>query len=292
MFASACDLAKGFTKPVIISSKKHNGKCNSGIGSFVIINEDGWFVTAWHIIQNILELSHAGQLYAETVQKRKEIEHNETLKKHVKMTQLNQIKLQPDMITNSSSWFGFDNVILAPVIHGIQNVDLAVGQLLNFNPKSVPTYPKFKNPQQQMQPGSSLCKLGFPFHAIEPSFDEATNSFSLPPGSVPVPFFPLEGIYTRQVVIPSNGNQYPLKFVETSSPGLKGQSGGPTFDTDGNIWAIQSQTRHYRLEFGNQNIKTKESEYLANQYLHAGWGVHAETIIGLLNEKNIKYNLS
>ncbi|QTE37212.1 trypsin-like peptidase domain-containing protein [Mucilaginibacter gossypii] len=291
MFASACSLAREFTKPVIISSKRHDGKCSSGIGSLVIINEEGWFVTAWHIIESIVSLSNASNQYKAIKEQRQLIENDKSLKKHVMINKLNQLRLSPDMIVNTSAWFGFDGVQLGTV-HFNANVDLAVGQLLNFDPASIKLYPKFKNPTHKMEPGSSLCKMGFPFHIIEPTFDEAAQRFNLPPGSVPVPFFPLEGIYTREVNIPSNGSPYPYKFVETSSPGLRGQSGGPTFDVEGNVWAIQSQTRHYRLEFGNPTTKTKESDYLNNQYLHVGWGVHSETITGLLNEKNIKYHLS
>lgn len=47
-------------------------------------------------------------------------------------------------------------------------------------------------------------------------------------------------------------------FIETSTPRLRGQSGGPIFDVNGAIWAIQSQTHHLKLGFGdNQNTLKK-----------------------------------
>lgn len=109
-----------------------------------------------------------------------------------------------------------------------------------------------------MEQGTSLCKLGFPFHSNEPTFDEQ-KGFVLPPGSFPIPIFPIDGIYTRTVNIESNGAKpYPLMFIETSTPGLRGQSGGPIFDVNGAIWAIQSQTHHLKLGFGdNQNTLKK-----------------------------------
>ena len=77
-----------------------------------------------------------------------------------------------------------------------------------------------------------------------------------------------------------------VKFVETSSPGLKGQSGGPTFDSEGRIWAMQSKTAHYPLEFpaGQKNQE--------HQFLNVGMGTHAKTIIDFLDSNGVKYNLS
>jgi hypothetical protein len=138
--------------------------------------------------------------------------------------------------------------------------------------------------------GTSLCKLGFPFHSIQPEF--INNNFQLPPGSLPIPLFPLEGIYTRKIEVRPNPGNYPLSYIETSTPGLKGQSGGPTFDVHGNIWAIQSSTKSLELGFGDSLQTGKEAEHLRNQYLNVGWGIHSETIIGLLNEHNISYEVS
>jgi hypothetical protein len=38
-----------------------------------------------------------------------------------------------------------------------------------------------------------------------------------------------------------------VKFIETSTPGLRGQSGGPLFDAKGEIWGIQSRTNFLEL---------------------------------------------
>jgi hypothetical protein len=52
------------------------------------------------------------------------------------------------------------------------------------------------------------------------------------------------------------------KFVEMSSPGLRGQSGGPRFDVNGMVWGLQSRTQHLALGFSPQvevNAKTSSS---------------------------------
>lgn len=76
------------------------------------------------------------------------------------------------------------------------------------------------------------------------------RSFIYDQSIFPIPMFPIDGIMTRNIISgKSQDGIFEFKWLETSSPGLRGQSGGPTFDKDGNIWALQSQTRHLPLGF-------------------------------------------
>ncbi|HXB45237.1 MAG TPA: hypothetical protein VNV85_14325 [Puia sp.] len=292
MFAAACATAREFTFPIIISTQNHKGECNAGIGAFVVINEEGWIVTAFHIINQIQDCHNSNNEYKNLLKKRKDLEENMTMKKHDRMHQLNQLKIQPHMIVNFSILTGWEGVGIAEV-HCIPAIDLAVGRLINFDKKYVRKYPIFKDPSKPMEQGASLCKLGFPFHIIKPIF-EKDKGFVLPAGSFPPPIFPIEGIYTRTVNIQTDAaTTFPLMYIETSSPGLRGQSGGPTVDIQGTIWAIQSQTQHFKLGFGgNDKGSSKEIEHLQNQYLNVGWGIHAQTIISLLREKSVYFSLS
>ena len=290
MFAAACSIAREFTFPIIISSIKVNGECSSGIGSFVLINDEGWFVTAYHILGQLQHLQNSLNAYNELLAKRKSIEDNLSIKRHEKFRQLNTMKVQPDSITNFSVWPGWDGIELGPTF-SLPEIDLAVGQLKNFDKTKIKRYPQFKDPNKPMDTGTSLCKLGFPFHTITPTFDPKIG-FILPPGSLPIPLFPLEGIYTRTVEVQTTTPQsFPYRYIETSSPGLRGQSGGPTFDIHGTIWAIQSQTQHLKLGF-ETNGTGKEIEHLKNQYLNVGWGVHSQTLTGFFNSKGISFQSS
>lgn len=119
---------------------------------------------------------------------------------------LNNCKIQTTSITNFSVWLDWDGVAIDQPIYAIPQADIAVGKLKNFKKEMVKEYPKFKNPNEPMEQGTSLCKLGFPFHSNKPTFDEQ-KGFVLPPGSFPIPIFPIDGIYTRTVNIESNGEQ-------------------------------------------------------------------------------------
>ena len=68
---------------------------------------------------------------------------------------------------------------------------------------------------------------------------------NLPAGTFPMVFFPNEGILTRILC----GEDGQPRFIETSNPGLMGQSGGPIFETRGTLWGVQSHTSHLPLGF-------------------------------------------
>ena len=109
-------------------------------------------------------------------------------------------------------------------------VDLGVVKLEPFDPNWVKVYPVFKDWKKDFEPGRSLCKLGFPFHQFTPTWDPTNKGFILPPGALPLPRFPIEGIFTRtsQIVIEGPDQPpFPVKYVETSSPGFLGQAAVP-----------------------------------------------------------------
>ncbi len=80
-----------------------------------------------------------------------------------------------------------------------------------------------------------------------------------------------------------------MKFVETSSPGLRGQSGGPIFDVNGHICALQSRTVHHQLGF-SPVVKVGHREVNEHQFLNVGIGTHVEEITAFLDKHKISYN--
>ena len=110
--------------------------------------------------------------------------------------------------------------------------------------------------------------------------------------NITVPFFPIEGIYTREIIAGQTPDkQVNIKFIETSSPGLRGQSGGPIVDTQGNIWGIQSSTIHLPLGF-SPKLSLNGRDVEEHQFLNVGVGVHPETIVSFLKTNNIQFNMT
>jgi hypothetical protein len=108
-----------------------------------------------------------------------------------------------------------------------------------------------------------------------------------------MPLFPIDGIFTRirEVVITPNSPPYRILLVETSTPGLRGQSGGATFDTKGTVWAIQTRTIHVPLGFDPPVPGGKAGEK-EHQFLNLGQGVHPETMFHLFNKNKIDFKVS
>jgi hypothetical protein len=134
----------------------------------------------------------------------------------------------------------------------------------------------------------SLCRLGYPFYQASATFDEETNQFNLPPDALPVPRFPSEGMLTRLLVgdLATTPPVQP-KFIETSSAGLRGQSGGPIFDVDGHIWGIQSRTAHLPLGFDPEVGVPGGAKVTEHQFMNVGIGASSETVLAFLHHHGV-----
>lgn len=262
MFVDAITTATSFTFPLIISNKYQDGSISSHLGSFVLLNEEGWIVTAAHIIgETKKHLDH--------VQEYRNYLHGEG------------VVINPKWILNHSLWFGADHHFISE-FHLWPENDLAIGQIKNFEPSVNQRYPKIID-SRAVRSGRSLCKLGFPFYEIQASFEG--NTFHYSPDIFPIPHFPLDGILTREL----SGGSAPwgeIKWLETSTPGLLGQSGGPLFDTEGNLWGIQSMTRHLPLGFAPAATKGSST---VDQFINMGWSVHPEVICNFLDKYQVNY---
>lgn len=287
MFQKAIEKAAKYTLPVVISYRLENGEVRSSIATFIVLNDEGWILTAFHVmefmlnLQNNLDISNAYKAKVSEIDAEMNVNRTERKKRLRSL-----VKPSKNSVTNFSPWWSEDNWQVDG-FHGNKLADLAVAKISGFDSSYVTEYPVFKNPDANFYPGAVLCKLGFPFHSIEPEYNDETKSFMLPTDAVPIPLFPIEGMFTRTII--KGVESSPVEFVETSTPGLRGQSGGPTFDSDGRIWAMQSETAHYALGFTPNAPGERNKEH---QFLNVGVGTHARTIIKYLDDVGVKYSVS
>jgi len=289
MFANANEIASKWTFPIVTSTKNVNNRIDCSCAAFVLLNDEGWILTAAHIFDSWKKYQNDQNESKEYFEKLDRLSKDTSISPKIRGKRIARLSKNDNWITRHSFWWGIDNVNIINV-SAIRENDLLIGQLNPFDSTKIKEYPVIKNPQN-LKHGTSLCKLGFPFHTIHATYDEITNRFSLAPDALPLPRFPIDGIYTRDAVGLMQDGKTKIKFLETSSPGLRGQSGGPIFDVNGVVWAIQSRTAHLPLGF-SPKIKVNGKDVEENQFLNVGLGVHPEIIVDFLNDNGIKFNLS
>lgn len=287
MFAKACERVYKFTRPLIISTRTVDGTVSSSCGTFIIINPEGWILTAGHLFDSFVK-------YQQDMKKIKEVEEINARKASMAvqgaMTLPDTIQPDPKWITNHSFWWGGDGLRITSVYVN-REIDVALAKLDGFRPDMVQEYPIFRDPDT-MRPGTSICRTGFPFANIATDFDEGSKSFRIRNGVLPLPFFPNDGIHTRNVLKQNKSREgnYDMLYVETSTPGLKGQSGGPIFDTNGHIYAMQVQTNHIPLGFHPISEYDGKS-IVENQFLNVGIGVHGKLLQQIMRDHHISFKV-
>ena len=101
----------------------------------------------------------------------------------------------------------------------------------------------------------------------------------------------MDGILTRHLI--GVGNR--VFGLELSTPGLRGQSGGPLFDINGIVCGMQSATNSLPLGFDQENreIKVKGVAKKVNDYsfIHLGHCIHIDVIKEFMDANGVKYNV-
>lgn len=290
MFSECFNQVGSYTFPVLISTLFYDGTIDCGGGTFIVLNKEGWILTAAHIMNTNLQWIEDQTAIREYESKVREINSNTRLTPQKKEKSIKQLKYNPKWIKTFSTWWGAYGVVINNItFDGLK--DIATGKIENFDAASFTSYPVFKNPDEPMPRGTSLCKLGFPFHNFTSTYDEVTNNFTFGEGTLPVQSFPIDGIFTRVISDTDKNTGRTVFFLETSTPGLKGQSGGPTFDKRGDIWALQCKTQFLNLGFVPEVVQGKKT-IQEHQFINVGLGSPVTEILSFLAEHGVEVQLS
>ncbi len=293
MFARAYEIASAFTHPLIVFARSWDGSVSTSVGAFVVVNRAGWALTAAHVLAPMVKASrdqaaievHRASLAA--------LEADRSLDEPTRRRRLRQAERRADRswVTQHATFWGWPSCTVSEA-HINGEIDLAVARLQGFDPTWVGRYPVFKGAGANLLPGRSLCRLGFAFHHVQATFDPGRNSFDAGPGALPAPRFPNEGIYTRNIAAgTTKDGRFEIQFIETSSAGLPGQSGGPLLDVEGRIWGVQSRTTSIPLGW-SPRVRTDAGEVVEHQVMNLGWGVHPATIARFLESLGISFSSS
>jgi len=292
MFENAIEKAAKFTRPIHTISRTYSGKSIiPGAATIFLINDNGYALTCKHVIELLIQSEKVVKNYnsfkAERDKLPKDGRYNRTLRGLLlkyKIDNNSTIQLKNTFLDCVDKMSGF-------TWHLHPNFDLAILKFNDFTKVICDEYPKFKKNSSEIKQGEFLCRLGFPFPEFKNfKFDEQADDIEWTKDGVNTsPRFPIEGMITR-FLGDGKGGAY---GIELSTPGLRGQSGGPLFDSEGVIYGMQSRTKHLHLGFDieNKEIISNGKNKKVNDYsfIHLGECIHVSVIKDFLKLHNVKF---
>jgi len=261
-----------------------------GTATLFFVNEKGFAITCRHVAQQIL---YASSIYENYLKFKSELSKFEKdpgfetqrdfLENKYRINGDNPVRILFNFINCVSAYKGM-------AIHLHPTQDLAIIQFREFESKQYQGYARFLKDSRHVKQGRYLCRLGYPFPEFTNyQYNKNTGDIEwLNTGRINTPSFPIDGIITRHI-----GESNGVVGIEMSTPGLRGQSGGPLFDKNGVIYGMQSSTRHLHLGFDqvNREVITEGHRKRVSNYpfLNVGQCVHVDVIKQFLRDKNVTF---
>lgn len=294
MFKEAVSKMMGITRPIMFISRNYNSnEVIPGLATLFFINDSGCALTCKHVAEQMLQADEINIRYNEFKEKVKDVKiknpHN--YKKEIRILERQ---------------YGFQYGVTVNAKINLRNVPSPWGDItIHMHPEYDLAIIKFENytslnyqadniilleDENEIQPGKSLCRLGFPFPEFgNYKYNETTDDIEWTDEEANVPAFPIDGIVTRHL-----GNERGCIYgIELSTPGLRGQSGGALFDREGRIYGVQFATNHLHLGFDMERVQINvngERKTITNQpFLHVGQCIHIRVIKEFLDKFNIPY---
>ncbi len=292
MFVKAIEQASKYTRPIHTISRMVNNKdVVRGAATLFFINEEGYALTCKHVIHLLAESDKVNKKFNLFKKEFQELPKNgeypskvEALKKSYELNEGSLLQMKNRFIDCVDTLTGF-------TWHLHAEHDLAILKFNGFNRLMCNEFATFKKDESEIKQGKFLCRLGYPFpefnnYIYRPEIDDIDWTRN---GNEKSPSFPIEGMITRFVGDKSGK----ISGIEMSTPGLRGQSGGPLFDQEGIVYGLQSRTKHLHLGFDleNHEIQQGSKKKKINDYsfIHLGECVHVSVIKEFLREHNVKF---
>ncbi|MBO0929617.1 S1 family peptidase [Fibrella aquatilis] len=292
MFVNAIDRVDPFTRPIhsILRLFGHN-EIVPGSATLFFVNEQACAVTCKHVAELIAQsdaiFRHYNTFRAELRQFQRDRNYATIQKKLEEKYQFKSetvIRLR-NMFMNCVDQFSELKIDLHPT------QDLAILRFIGYNKLLYKSHAVFLRDSSRVRPGRTLCRLGYPFPEFTNYlYNAKTDDIEWTVGGrETTPKFPIDGIVTR--LLSDNGAD--VTGIEMSTPGLRGQSGGPLFDTNGVVYGMQTETRHLHLGFDIEDrqvlVNGRKARVSNYPFLNVGACVHVDVIKRFLADNGVNY---
>jgi hypothetical protein len=291
MFVDAIERVDLFTRPMhsIVRLYGHD-EVVPGTATLFFVNQEGCAITCKHVAELIAQSDTIYRNYREFQGARRDVLREKNAAQLISQLET-KFKLNVDTIIRvRNNFIGCVDQFQKLTIETHPTQDLALLRFEGYNRLLYRSHAVFLGDSNRVKPGRSLCRLGYPFPEFtnfryNPSTDDIEWNTT---GRITSPKFPIDGIITRLT-----GETDRIVGIEMSTPGLRGQSGGPLFDTNGLIYGMQSATRHLHLGFDIEDhqvlVNGRKSRVSNYPFLNVGQCVHVDVIKAFLREKGVNY---
>jgi hypothetical protein len=292
MFVDAIEEVSQFTRPVQFISRNYNETTvTGGAGTLFFVNEFSCAVTCKHVIDFIGSRGTINQNYANFRREKSAILKDKNYQRAVRELEA-RYNYKADTIIQLNERFldctADPEMRFRWISH--PKYDLAIVIFEQFRQPLYQSYARFLKDGSALKQGKSLCRLGYPFPEFTNfEYNSQTDDIAWNnSGIIGTPRFPIDGMLTRHLV--ENNEVF---GVELSTPGLRGQSGGPLFDRNGLVCGMQSKTNALHLGFDMNNaehiVNGKAIKVNNQPFLHVGHCIHVDVIKSFLAQNGIKF---
>ncbi len=292
MFVKAIETVTKFTRPLHSIGRNYGSTLIlPGAATLFLVNSDGWTLTCKHVAQQLVasdNLAKKRLAFIDELTKRK----SEKKKKEKQIIRELEQKYQYSKKTPyelHNRFVGCVDSSTSFQCHLHNKFDVALIRFIGFTRLLCDSFPIFAANGAELKQGKSLCRLGFPFvEFTNYAYDSGADTIKWTnEGKANTPRFPMEGMLTRH--LDDTGAVFGF---ELSTPGLRGQSGGPAFDTEGRIWGMQSVTNHLDLNFDvkqdvlRAGVKKQVSD---SAFLHVGHCIHVDVLKSFMEQHGVQF---
>lgn len=292
MFETAIEKVLQFTRPLHSISRTYGGMVLPGTATFFFVNDKGVAITCKHVVDQIAAADNINQHFLQFKTEREKIPKDNNYKVRLQDLEKKFQYSNERAVQIKNTFINCFDRIEQIVFHTHPVLDLAIIEFKGFNRRFYDAHAVFRKESNNIKQGAYLCRIGFPFpefsnfiHNQDTDDIEWTGT-----GNPNSPSFPIDGIVTR-FIGDATGN---ISGIEMSTPGLRGQSGGPLFDVNGHICGMQFATKHLHLGF---DIKDREiiqdgsiSKISNYPFLNVGMCVHMDKIKEFLVQHHVSFS--
>jgi len=287
MFANAIETVGDYTRPFIYIYRNYGDTVVlPSTETMFFVNEDGCAVTCRHVAETILASQTINAKYAKFKQAKKQISDKLAFKRLEQ-----EYGYKKGVTVNIKCNFkGCVSPIQQITCHIHKNYDLAIVHFKGFENLHYKGHAVFADNADSVRPGEQLCRLGFPFPELGSAiYNGLTDDIEWgESGTLNTPRFPTDGMVTRHVA--ANGR---VHAIELSTPGIKGQKGGPVFNKNAVVYGMQYETRQLNLgyHFDEKGVPLRDINAKNGTQAHfqVGHCLSAEIIKEFLRDNNVRY---